>query len=279
MNENLKKLNRFTRREHTEDEVYLFDVVLCDNDIDRDMECFSEAALAQLQKLFIGKTGIFDHDPRSRGQTARIYDTQLVYDAQKKTADGRPYICLKAQAYMVRTSANADLIREIEGGIKKEVSVSCSAGRQICSVCGADRRESACGHVKGRTYGDKTCHMILEEIKDAYEWSFVAVPAQVQAGVTKHFHTKEEAGMDLEQKYAQQAELLSKVETQLRAEVLQLCAREKNGTVSRMLRLAAEKLELSELLECKQELLAQKTGVPQVQLAGDLTAQVEDYHC
>ncbi len=279
MDEKLRKLNRFTRREHTEEEVYLFDAVLCDNDIDRDMECFSEAALAQLQKLFIGKTGIFDHDPRSRGQTARIYDTQLVYDAQKKTADGRPYICLKAQAYMVRTSANADLIREIEGGIKKAVSVSCSAGRQICSVCGADRRESVCGHVKGRTYGDKTCHTILEDIKDAYEWSFVAVPAQVQAGVTKHFHAKEDAGMDLEQKYAQQAELLSKVETQLRAEVLQLCAREKNGTVSRMLRLAAEKLELSELFECKRELLAQKTGVPQVQLAGDLTAQVEDYHC
>ena len=73
MNEVLEKLNRFTRREHKAEEVYLFDVILCDKDIDRDMERFSEEALAQLQKLFIGKTGIFDHDAKSSGQTARIY--------------------------------------------------------------------------------------------------------------------------------------------------------------------------------------------------------------
>jgi membrane dipeptidase len=110
MNEVLEKLNRFTRREHKAEEVYLFDVILCDNDIDRDMERFSEEALAQLQKLFIGKTGIFDHDAKSSGQTARIFDTELVQDTQKKTADGRAYVCLKAHAYMVRTAANADLI-------------------------------------------------------------------------------------------------------------------------------------------------------------------------
>lgn len=279
MNEKLEKLNRFTRREHKEEEVYLFDVVLCDNDIDRDMECFSDAALAQMQKLFIGKTGIFDHNPKSSGQTARIFDAQLVQDPQKKTVDGRPYVCLKAQAYMVRTAANADLIAEIEGGIKKEVSVSCSAGRQVCSVCGADRCESACGHVKGRTYGGKTCHTILDDIRDAYEWSFVAVPAQVQAGVTKHFSGREEQEMDLAKKYAQQEELLCKVETQLRAEVLQLCGREKSGAVSKALCTAAEKMDLEELLEFKQELLAQKNGTPQVQLAGDLGMDVEEYCC
>ncbi len=277
MNEKLAKLNQFTRREHKEEEVYLFDVILCDNDIDRDMERFSEDALAQMQKLFIGKTGIFDHDPKSSGQTARIFDTEIVHDAQKKTADGRPYVCLKAQAYMVRTAANADLIAEIEGGIKKEVSVSCSAGKQVCSVCGADRCESACGHVKGRTYGDKTCHTVLADIRDAYEWSFVAVPAQVQAGVTKHFAGK--GAQEMEQKFAQQAELLSQVETQMRAEVLQLCGREKSGAVSKALCLAAEKMDLQELLVFKQELLAQKNGTAQVQLAGDVGTDVAEYCC
>ena len=277
MNEKLEKLNRFTRREHKAEEVYLFDVILCDNDIDRDMERFSENALAQMQKLFIGKTGIFDHDPKSSGQTARIFDTELVHDAQKKTADGRPYVCLKAQAYMVRTAANADLIAEIDGGIKKEVSVSCSAGKQVCSVCGADRNERACGHVRGRTYGDKTCHTVLDDIRDAYEWSFVAVPAQVQAGVTKHFAGK--GAQEMEQKFAQQAQLLSQVETQMRAEVLQLCGREKSGAVSKALCMAAEKVELQELLAFKQELLAQKNGTPQVQLAGDVGTDVTEYCC
>lgn len=180
LNEHLMKINRFTRRELTAEEVYLFDVILCDNDIDRDGECFSEAALEQMKGLFVGKTGIFDHDPRSSGQTARIYDTEIVQDAEKKTADGRPYVCLKAHAYMVRTQANEALIAEIEGGIKKEVSVSCCAAKRICSVCGADRRESACGHIDGRMYGEKRCHTILDDIIDAYEWSFVAVPVPVK---------------------------------------------------------------------------------------------------
>ncbi len=277
MDERLTKLNRFTRREHTAEEVYLFDVILCDNDIDRDMECFSEEALAQMQKLFIGKTGIFDHDPKSSGQTARIYDTALVSDPEQKTADGRAYVCLKAQAYMIRTEANADLIREIEGGIKKEVSVSCSAAKHTCSVCGADRRESACGHVNGRTYGDKTCHTILSEIKDAYEWSFVAVPAQVQAGVTKQYRAKEEQDMDAEQKYAAQAALLSQVETQMRSEIMQLCGRAGSGAVSKALCLAAEKMDLQELMVFKQELLVEKNGTPQVQLMGECGVQVDDY--
>ena len=69
----LKRLNEFTRREMSEDEVYIFDVILCDNDIDRDGERFSQNALESLKKLFVGKTGIFDHNPKSGGQTARIF--------------------------------------------------------------------------------------------------------------------------------------------------------------------------------------------------------------
>ncbi|MBQ4465391.1 MAG: hypothetical protein II916_05460 [Oscillospiraceae bacterium] len=263
MTENaLEKLNRFTRREHTEDEVYLFDVTLCDNDIDRDYECFSDAALEQMQALFIGKTGIFDHDLRSGSQTARIFDTQVVRDPQKKTRDGRPYISLRASAYMVRTDSNQDLIREIEGGIKKEVSVSCSAGRRLCSVCGADRAECACSHIPQRVYGGQLCYTVLDDIRDAYEWSFVAVPAQVQAGVTKHFQNKEEITMETEQK-----ELMQEVETMLRSEVLTLCG--DGGTVSKALRLAAEKMDIAELMTMKRALLEEQSAEAVVQIAGD----------
>lgn len=262
----LTKLNQFTRREHTPEEVYLFDVILCDNDIDRDLECFSDAALADLQRLFIGKTGIFDHNPKTSGQTARIYDTEIVREEGKKTADGRQYLALRAHAYMIRTDSNADLIREIEGGIKKEVSVSCSAERQLCSVCGVNRRETACSHVPGRTYGDKTCYTILDGITDAYEWSFVAVPAQVNAGVTKHFHGREDSGMDKDQRLAEQDAILKEVETQLRAEVLQLCGRSQSTAISKAMHTAAEKMDVRELLRFKQELTAEQCGIANVQL-------------
>ena len=86
---------------------------------------------------------------------------------------------------MLRLDKNADLIKEIDGGIKKEVSISCSVGKRICSVCGGDRYEHPCGHVKGKSYGGIICCAILDEPTDAYEWSFVAVPAQTGAGVKK----------------------------------------------------------------------------------------------
>lgn len=256
----LEKLNRFTRRAHQAEEVYLFDVILCDNDIDRDLECFSEEALGELKALFVGKTGIFDHDLRSGGQTARIYDTELSADPERRTKDGRPYLALKAKAYMIRTDSNADLIREIEGGIKKEVSISCSAGKRSCSVCGRDRSAEACSHVPGRVYDGKLCCTVLDEIRDAYEWSFVAVPAQVNAGVTKHFTGGKEDTMD------KQTELLGEVEKMLREEVLTLCGREQR--VSKALCMAAEKMDLGELMAFKKALLAERCGEAEVQLLG-----------
>ena len=74
---------------------------------------------------------------------------------------------------------------KIDGGIKKEVSVGCSIGKKVCSICGADRQEATCGHQPGKKYGGRLCYTLLEDPTDAYEWSFVAVPAQPAAGVTK----------------------------------------------------------------------------------------------
>lgn len=124
-NNQLTKINSFTRRNFSEDEIYIFDVILCDNEIDRDAERFSHNSLLSLQKLFIGKTGISDHNPKSENQLARIFDTQLIKDNSRLTSWGEPYEYLKASVYMIRTDANKDLIAEIEGGIKKEVSISC----------------------------------------------------------------------------------------------------------------------------------------------------------
>lgn len=183
----LQELNQFTRRTHTLDEVYLLDVLLCDNEVDRDFERFSDSALETLKTLFVGKTGIFDHDPSGKNQTARIFSTRLETHPEQLTSTGVPYPCLKANAYMVRTAGNADFIREIDAGIKKEVSISCSARSHTCSICGKDRRLTGCPHVQGELYQGMLCHTILSDITDAYEWSFVAVPAQRNAGVTKQY--------------------------------------------------------------------------------------------
>ena len=52
-----------------------------------------------------------------------------------------------AEAYVLRTERNADLIADIEGGIKKEVSVGCAMGQARCSICGEPY--GTCAHRKG----------------------------------------------------------------------------------------------------------------------------------
>ncbi len=188
----LELINGYSRSALTQEDVYIFTLTLCDNDIDRDFERFSISSLKELEKLFVGKTGISDHSMSSRDQRARIFRTYIEKDSSKKTACGEVYTALKARAYMLNTPENESLIKEIEGGIKKEVSVGCAMKECICSVCGTDMKKHRCEHIKGKLYGDRLCHGILSQPTDAYEWSFVAVPAQRLAGVTKAFSPKEE---------------------------------------------------------------------------------------
>lgn len=185
--EDLQKINRYTRRELEEKELYCFNVILCDNEIDRDGEAFSVPALHKLAELFLGKTGIFNHDPKGENQTARIYDTKVCVKEGTATQNGEPYTYLLARAYMVRSEKTADLILEIDAGIKKEVSVGCSVDSVTCSICGTDLRGRSCEHQKGEIYNHRVCCAVLSEPTDAYEWSFVAVPAQKNAGVTKRY--------------------------------------------------------------------------------------------
>lgn len=181
--EELAAINAFAKTALTADQVYTFSVILCDNEVDRDGECFPQSTLMELRDLFVGKTGICDHDWKSSNQKARIYRTELITDPTRTSICGEPYTYLKAYAYMLRTESNRELIAEIEGGIKKETSVGCSVARITCSICGAEL--GTCGHIKGECYDDKLCYGQLEGAVDAYEWSFVAVPAQRGAGVTK----------------------------------------------------------------------------------------------
>ena len=76
----LEAINRFSRRALEADEVYVFSLLLCDNAVDRDGERFSSGALQKLASLFVGKTGIFNHDPKGQNQTARIFETAVETD-------------------------------------------------------------------------------------------------------------------------------------------------------------------------------------------------------
>ena len=244
MKEELALINRFTKSPLKEEDVYVFTVRLCDNEVDRDWERFDPKALEELGQMFVGRSGVFDHQWSAHGQTARIYRTEVVREPAQVTMAGDGYCWLKAWAYLLRTEKNTELIAEIEGGIKKEVSVGCSMGRRVCSICGA---EDGCQHVKGQEYGGRLCFVELREPKDAYEWSFVAVPAQRNAGVVKRFGQESRENAELQRKAA----LGEKYMKELRQEVVRLAMLADDRLDGAVFAGMAGKLEESELLELK----------------------------
>lgn len=250
----LAAINGLNGTSLTAQEVYTFAVRLCDNQTDRDQEYFSREDLAVLAELFVGKTGIFDHSWSARDQTARIYRTELVEEPGVTTEAGEPGCYLKGYAYMLRTQENAGLIAEIQGGIKKEVSVSCAVARQVCSICGNEIHDrGSCSHVRGQIYGGRRCIVRLAEPTDAFEWSFVAVPAQPRAGVVKRFGSE---GTEL-RTLRKQAELGQRYLTGLRREVVRLAMLADGHLDGKIFTKAVGRLDEAELLELKRAYEAQ----------------------
>ncbi len=174
----LELINAYTRRALTADEVYVFSVVLCDNDVDRDGERFTVESLFELEKLFVGKVGIIDHNPSAKKQTARIFACRVESVDGRKTATGDDYFKLIARAYLPRCEKNSGIILALDSGIIKEISVGCAVDSVRCSICGEDI--GSCPHKKGEIYSSKLCCGELTKPYDAYEWSFVATPSQTR---------------------------------------------------------------------------------------------------
>ena len=173
----LALINRLTLRKLTPEEVFLFRLAACDNQVDRDFERFTSSTLEGLAPMFVGKSVLMDHVWLAGHQTARVYDAYVETAGEVKR--------LILRCYMPRTENTAKTIDAIETGILKECSVGCRVERAVCNICGTDQSKTCCAHMAGREYDGQLCVMDLDGAKDAYEVSLVAVPAQKDAGVVK----------------------------------------------------------------------------------------------
>lgn len=155
--------DRFCTTAKRED-VYIFKIKLADDLVDRDYECFDKTAILQMKDLFVGKHGFCGY-----GVSGRIVKTFTQTNEETGAFE------LWAYAYIIRESKSVDVIKEIETGIKKEVSISCCVKERVCSVCG--NNFGYCGHNKKHWYGNnKCCYTILKGVTDVYEWAFVEPP-------------------------------------------------------------------------------------------------------
>lgn len=272
----LEAINAQAKAKLTEEQVYVFSLRLCDDQVDRDMERFDTQALPGLAKLFIGKTGIVDHKWSSEHQVARIFATEVVQE------DRVSYI--KAWAYIRRGGQADEVIADIEAGIKKEVSVGCAMGRAVCSICGSEY--GSCGHQKGEYYDGQPCCAILKEPMDAYEFSFVAVPAQREAGVLKALGGRGKCLKELAEEFGAQAEyralfkeaqLGRQYRKELESDVVRLCLSLELGADSDVLRSIVERAAAEDLMKLKgalTERLAQ--SLPMVTQLGGCVGKTDE---
>ena len=91
----LECINKHTKSPLGAEDVYIFAVRLCDDRPDRDNERFSKEAIERLAPMFVGKTGILDHDWSSDRQVGRIFATEVLGDGDATW--------LKAWVYMLRS--------------------------------------------------------------------------------------------------------------------------------------------------------------------------------
>ena len=177
--EELALINQQTLRPLGAGEVFTFRLAACDNQVDRDFERFTEATLEELAQKYVGRPVLRDHNWSAAAQTARVYAGSV------EPGDEEGVRRLVLRCYMPRSEQTAPTIAAIESGILRECSVGLAVKRALCSICGANQRETLCKHIQGREYDGQVCHMDLDGAADAYEVSMVAVPAQPAAGVIK----------------------------------------------------------------------------------------------
>ena len=173
----MAKINAQSLRELSAEEVFTFKVAACNTLVDRDFEHFTEDCLIEMAEKYVGRTMLVDHEWKSENQHARIYDAYL-----EDIEGGKQLVLL---AYILKTEESRSMIDRIEAGILREVSVGCAVREAVCDLCGNPYVSGTCAHRKGVEYDGRVCTVALSGCADVYEVSFVAVPAQPAAGVTK----------------------------------------------------------------------------------------------
>ena len=166
----MKQINKNKRKDFTRDDIYAFEITLCDSELDADYEAISKDCLYKLKDLSLGSSGFLTSDIM-----ARIFDTYIekVFISRSNSILAEETYKLKAKAYVFKNAITEEELNHILNHPK--ISVGFSVKRRICSICGS----SECSkHIKGQKYIDEAgfeqlCYKLLNDPTDFYEWSVV----------------------------------------------------------------------------------------------------------
>lgn len=166
--ETLAAVNRYALRSLKAEDVAVFTLDLCNDQVDRHFSRFPVEELEQINRMVLGRPLMERHDVRGSLPRGTFFRSVLHED--------EGVVSVRPDVYVLRTAENADFIRNIEGGVYREISIGFSFGMPECSVCGRDIRQ--CDHVPGRHYSEGLCHFVMHEVQDVVEGSVVASGSQ-----------------------------------------------------------------------------------------------------
>lgn len=202
--EQLAKINNYTRTEKKAEDVVVFPTLACNDLIDRDIEAFTPKALKQFVELegdlgIPGKSLMLSHNYKSL-PTGRLFDAETFRKGGMNA--------VRAWTYVPNTDQYKDFIENIDYGVFWAVSIGARLKTVACSVCNSKFDwffNWVCdnGHEKGSYYdpnadGKKSsgmakadgsnvlCYAKMEDPTDFFELSVVFLGAQYAAAFEKN---------------------------------------------------------------------------------------------
>ena len=182
--EELTKIKKYYKKANNEN-VAVFEFSLCNTIPDRQDDIFTETSIDTMAKTSVGKQLINGHDT-DKDAIGKIFDS-YVKNVDYVGEDGKEYTNVKTgfiKAYIPRTKRLADVIEDLETGMKEFTSPGFTIKKVICSICGKDYINSDCSHYKGEVYDGQKCYTLLE-VKECIEASLVYLGAQFYSQIIK----------------------------------------------------------------------------------------------
>ena len=148
----LAQINRFTLKPLTADDVAVFGMDLCNDQIDRHHSRFPHEELTRINEMIVGKPLMQLHQTSERQPSGTFFQSHIYKQSGRRAAvDGAAW-SVRPDSYILR-EGNEELIRNIEGGVYRGTSIGFSFERPECSICESDLRE--CSHWPGEEYDDQ----------------------------------------------------------------------------------------------------------------------------
>lgn len=187
----LAKIKPYLLREFSADDLYVRQMMLANDQVDRSFERFDEGYLRRFAETIIGKSVLEGHD-YGTVPVGRFFDADVTQEA-----NGWKWVA--PWFYTPKSDGNQLLRDSIDAGVYSYVSIGCYVdwAGLVCDICGqsyyGDDDETAprCPHFKGESYDGKTCTVTFTSARSdmnkvyAVEGSIVYLGCQYDAAIAK----------------------------------------------------------------------------------------------